>query len=125
MSKIDEIFGPIPGPLIQEWGQAAKFIRITGNQAYDPSTGTITPGMKEYTVKIVIDEIKYEEMNGQMQESLFSILIDPGQIDNEYITTRDSFSFDRNGDLITVKVVDVTAYRGDRPVFYECKARKQ
>ncbi|MEY3768912.1 MAG: hypothetical protein RLZZ11_1982 [Cyanobacteriota bacterium] len=31
MSKVDQVFGPIPGPLIAEWGQAATFVAVTGS----------------------------------------------------------------------------------------------
>ena len=43
MSKVDDVFGGIPGPLIAEWGQAATFVAVTGSGTYDPTTGDITP----------------------------------------------------------------------------------
>ena len=42
-SKVDQVFGPIPGPLIAEWGQAATFVAVTGSGSLDPDTGDITP----------------------------------------------------------------------------------
>ena len=39
MSKVDDVFRPIPVTLLTEWGFQAVFIEVTGNTNYDPSHG--------------------------------------------------------------------------------------
>jgi hypothetical protein len=125
MSKIDTVFGPIPGPLIQEWGQAVTFIKVDGPGGYDPNTGEITTAETRMAVKAVITKVHPEEYNGVAQSTDLKILIDPAQLGGHYITTSDQWEFPEAGTTRTAKVVDVSTYRGDGPVFFVCLARPQ
>ena len=125
MSKIDSVFGPLPGPLIAEWGQSAKFIRVDGPGAYDPDTGVVTQTEKEFDVTVIVEQFKPQEAGGLYQDTDFSIFIDPAQIDDHYINTKDRFLIPFPGGDVEMKVISLTTYRGDDPVFYEVVARPQ
>ena len=56
MSKVDDVFGPIPGPLMQEWGQDVVFVQQTGS-TYDANTGAVTKNTTSYNVKAVITKL--------------------------------------------------------------------
>lgn len=124
MSKVDQVFGPIPGPLIQEWGQPAVFVRKTGS-SYDPITGDITETEVRTSVKVVLTKLKVEELGGLYQSNDVKILLDPGQISNNYVTTSDYFEIPKSGGTEVLKVVDPTTYRGEDPVFFVIIARPQ
>ena len=124
MSKVDVVFGPIPGPLIQEWGMDAVFVKA-GATSYDETTGVITPTETRYDVKVVVTELDITEEGGLYQKDDVKILIDPGQIGGQYIGTSDHFEIQRNGVPQIMKVLDPRTYRGDNPVFFVVTARPQ
>lgn len=124
MSKVDDVFGPIPGPLIQEWGQDAVFIQA-GTPTYDDTTGTITKAETRTNVKIVIAKLDIKEAGGLYQGDEVKILLDPGQIANHYITTADYFEVPKAAGTEVMKVVEPRTYRGDDPVFFVIIARPQ
>jgi hypothetical protein len=124
MSKVDDVFGPIPGPLIKEWGQDVVLVQQTGS-TYNSTTGTITKNTTSYNIKAVITKLKIQELGGLYQENDVKILLDPGQISNNYVTTGDYFEVPYDGGTQTMKVIDPTTYRGDNPVFYVIIARPQ
>ena len=125
MSKVDDVFRPIPVTLLNEWGFQAVFVEVTGNSNYDPSTGDITPAETRWDVQIVIDNLEPEERQGQQQTGDWLIYVKPEDIDDHYITTRDRFEIPEGSGTRVMKVVDVLTYRGERPVFYECVCRSQ
>lgn len=125
MSKVDDVFRPIPVILINEWGMPAVFIEVTGNTNYDPSTGTITPDEIRYDVLAVIDNVRPEEYRGQQEDADYLIYIKPEEINDHYVTTRDRMEFQKNGKTVKVRIVDVITYRGERPVGFEIYARQE
>jgi len=124
MSKVDTVFGPIPGPLIQEWGSPAVFVKA-GTDTYNPVTGVITPSETRFDVRIVICELDIEEQGGLYQKDDVKILIDPGQISGAYITASDYFEVPTAGQTQVMKVIDPRTYRGEDPVFFVVTARPQ
>ena len=40
MSLVDDVFGSIPGPLIDQWGIDGVYVKKVENAPYDPTTGT-------------------------------------------------------------------------------------
>jgi hypothetical protein len=124
MSKVDTVFGPIPGPLIQEWGQSATFVQKTA-PVYDPATGGVTSTELRTPVQIVITKLDIKELGGLYQENDVKILIDPGQLGGIYITTDDYFEVTTASTTQVMKVVDPKTYRGDNPVFFVIIARPQ
>lgn len=125
MSKADSVFGPLAGPLVQEWGSTCQYVRVSDPGTYDPATGIVSSGETVYNVKAVMLELEPQEYEGVFQQSDFKLIIDPGQVDNLYITTADRFvvpfpSGDKN-----CKVIDVVTYRGDNPISFEVVVRPQ
>jgi len=125
LSKVDTVFGPIPGPLIQEWGLPMVFVRNTGPGVYDPSTGDVTPVETRLNVVAVIAKVNPKEDGGVYQATDLKIMIDPGQLGGLDITTQDRWEYTEGTTTRTAKVIDITAYRGERPVFFSCIARPQ
>ncbi len=125
MSKADDVFSPIPGPLIAEWGSACRYVRVADPGVYDPTTGTVTNTETTYEVKAVMLELAPEEAGGIYQQSDFKLIIDPGQVDNGYITTADRFLVPFPSGEKTCKVIDVVTYRGDNPISFEVVVRPQ
>jgi hypothetical protein len=125
VSKIDTVFGPLPAPLISEWGQPVTFVRRPGSGTYDPTTGDITLTETRIPVKAVITRVGPKELDGNLQATDLKIMIDPGQIGGQYITTEDHWEIPQAGVTTTAKVISLTTYRGDNPVFFVCIARPQ
>jgi hypothetical protein len=123
-SRIDQVFGPIPGPLIQEWGQPAVFVKA-GTPSYDPTTGTVTKSETRTNVKIVITRLDINEANGLYQIDDVKILIDPQQLSGQYITTADYFEVPKGAGTELMKVIQPLTYRGEKPVFFIVIARPQ
>ena len=124
MSKVDDVFGPIPGPLIQEWGMDAVFVKA-GASTYNEATGMVDQAETRFDVKVVVTELDIAEEGGLYQKDDVKILIDPGQIDGLYIGASDHFEIQRNGAIQIMKVIDPRTYRGDNPVFFVVTARPQ
>ena len=125
MSKADDVFGVLAGPMVAEWGSSCQYIRVSDPGTYDPLTGQVASTETVYNVKAVMLELEPVEYEGVFQQSDFKLIIDPGQIDNGYITTADRFvvpfpSGDKN-----CKVIDVVTYRGDSPISFEVVVRPQ
>ena len=125
MSKADSVFGPLAGPLVQEWGSTRQFIRVADPGVYDPATGMVTNTETTYNVKAVFLEVTPEEYEGVFQQTDFKLIIDPGQIDNGYITTADRFVVPFPSGNKNCKVIDVVTYRGDNPISFEVVVRPQ
>ena len=124
-NKVDSVFGPIPGPLVKEWGTACQFVKVDGPGVYDSTTGIVTSTDTTYDVKAVLLELDPTEYEGLYQTTDFKIIIDPGQIGGNYITTDDSFLVTFPSGLITCKVIDAKTYRGDNPIMFTCIVRPQ
>ena len=125
MSKADDVFGPLAGPLVAEWGSACQYIRVDDPGLYDPTTGQITTSEVIYDIKAVMLELEPQEADGVYQQTDFKLILDPGQIDNGYITTADRFVVPFPGGSKTCKVIDVVSYRGDNPINFEVVVRPQ
>ena len=127
MSKVDDVFEPIGPPLIAEWGHSATFIRKTGS-IYDPSTGEVTETETRIPVTVVVSSLDIRETGGLYQENDVKILIDPRQLNFEYITTEDYFEMPTPGfpdNPQVMKVIEPKTYRGSLPVFFVVIARPQ
>ena len=125
MSKADDVFGPLAGPLVQEWGSSCQYIRVADPGTYDPTTGKISNTETTFNIKAVLLELEPQEYEGVFQQSDFKLIVDPGQVGGGYITTADRFvvpfpSGDKN-----CKIIDVVTYRGDKPINFEVIVRPQ
>ena len=124
-SKADEVFGPLAGPLVQEWGSSCQYVRVADPGSYDPTTGEVTSTEVTFNVKAVLLELEPKEYEGVFQQSDFKLIIDPGQIANGYITTSDRFVVPFPKGNVNCKVIDVVTYRGDNPISFEVIVRPQ
>ena len=125
MSKIDDVFGSIPGPLITKWGQSMTFVRVNGTGVYNQTTGVVTPNETSIAVKAIITQVSPSEVDGVLQVSDAKILIDAVQLGTTYIKTSDKFIYQAEGNNVTASVVRVSTTRGDNPIFYTCFVRPQ
>ena len=125
MSKVDDVFGPIPGPLITKWGQSMTFVRVNGTGVYNQATGVVTPNETSIAVKAIITQVLPTEVDGVLQISDTKILIDAAQLGSTYIKTSDKFIYQAEGSNVTASVVRVSTTRGDNPMFYTCFVRPQ
>ena len=125
MSLADTTFGPLAGPLVAEWGSACKYVRVADPGVYDPATGIVANTETTYNVKAVMLELEPQEYEGVFQQSDFKLIIDPGQIDDGYITTADRFVVPFPSGEKNCKVIDVVTYRGDSPISFEVVVRPQ
>jgi len=123
-SKPDLVFGPLPGPLIKEWGSTCKFVKV-GVGGYDPATGSVTSGEVEYNVKAVLLDLTPDESQGIYQTTDFKIILDPGQISGNYVTTADLFKVPFPSGEKTCKVINAKTYRGDDPIMFTLIVRPQ
>ena len=123
MSKIDDVFGPIPGPAIKEWGTSCTFIK-KGEGTYDAVTGQVINTGVTYAVMAVMLDLDKTTSN-LYQEEDFKILLDAEQIGDQYMTTNDLFRITFDGVSRDCKIVDIKTYRGDKPIFFTCIVRPQ
>lgn len=125
MSKADQVFGPLAGPLVQEWGSSCQYVRVEDPGTYDSTTGLVTSNETTFDVKAVMLELEPQEYEGVFQQSDFKLIIDPGQVGGGYITTADRFLVPFPSGNKTCKVIDVVTYRGDDPISFEVVVRPQ
>ena len=125
MSKADDVFGPLAGPMVAEWGSTCEYIRVADPGTYDPDTGEVTNTETSFDVVAVMLELEPQEYEGVFQQSDFKLIIDPGQIDDGYIKTSDRFVVPFPTGDKNCKVIDVVTYRGDNPISFEVIVRPQ
>ena len=125
MSKADDVFGPLAGPLVQEWGSSCQYIRVADPGTYDPTTGKISNTETAFNIKAVLLELEPLEKEGIYQQSDFKLIVDPGQVGGGYITTADRFVVPFPSGNKNCKVIDVVTYRGDKPINFEVVVRPQ
>jgi hypothetical protein len=92
---------------------------------YNPATGEVTEAITRLPVKAVITKVDPKESQGNYQGTDIKVMIDPGQLGGEFISTQDWFEIPKGAVTQTAKVIDVVTYRGDGPVFFVCIARPQ
>lgn len=123
MSLVDQVFGGIPGPLIQQWGISAVYLKASGNQQYDPATGTVMGCEQEIPVKIVPTQLRPEEVQGFYQMTDVKILISASSLGSYYPQTTDSIRYSQDGVQRTAKIIGMMSYRGDNPILHVVVAR--
>jgi hypothetical protein len=132
MALTDGIFSSIPGPLISQFGVNATYVKASQNETYNPNTGTVSGSSVEVPVKIVIADLKPEEMNGTMfqgnspnlyQQSTVKILIAASSLGSYYPRVTDSIKYSQDGKTRIAKIVAINSYRGDSPIMHSVVAR--
>lgn len=132
MALTDGIFSSIPGPLISQFGINATYVKASQNETYNPNTGTVSGSSVEVPVKIVIADLKPEEMNGSIfqqnspnlyQQSTVKIMIAASSLGSYYPRVTDSIKYSQDGKTRTAKIVAINSYRGDSPIMHSVIAR--
>lgn len=132
MALTDGIFSSIPGPLISQFGINATYVKTSQNETYNPNTGTVSGSAVEVPVKIVIADLKPEEMNGSIfqqnspnlyQQSTVRILIAASSLGSYYPRVTDSIKYSQDGKTRTAKIVAINSYRGNSPIMHSVIAR--
>lgn len=130
MSLVDSIFSSIPGPLITQFGIDAIYLKASQNQTYNPNTGTVSGAVTEIPVRIVICELKPEEISGLDQAVDVKFLISADSLSGYYPQTTDSIRFTQANRVRTAKIIGDPSnargnfsYRGDNPILHVIFAR--
>jgi hypothetical protein len=123
MALVDSIFSSIPGPLISQFGINATYVKASQNQTYNPETGTVMGYSSEIPIKIVISELKPEEMQGLYQQTDVKIIFAADALSGYYPQTTDSIKYLQNGSSRTAKIIGMFSYRGDNPIMHSVVAR--
>jgi hypothetical protein len=123
MSLVDDIFSSIPSPLIDQFGIDATYIKANSNPTYNPTTGTVLGSTTEIPIKIVISELKPEELQGLYQQTDIKIIFAANALSGYYPQTTDSIRYLQNGVNRTAKIIWMYSYRGDNPILHSVVAR--
>lgn len=123
MSLVDDIFSSIPAPLIDQFGTDATYIKASQNQTYNPETGTVSGAATEIAVKIVISELKPEEMQGLYQQTDVKIIIAASSLSGYFPQTTDSIRYLQNEVSRTAKIIGMFSYRGDNAIMHSVIGR--
>ena len=118
MALVDRIFSSIPSPLIDQFGIEAVYIKASSNPAYNPTTGTVSGIATEIPIKIVIAELKPEELQGLYQITDVKIIFAATSLSGYYPQNSDSIRYLQDGVAKTVKVMPMRSYRGDNPIMH-------
>ena len=123
MSLVDDIFSSIPAPLIDQFGVNATYLKSSGQAIYTPETGVVSNTVVEIPVKIVISELKPEEMQGLYQQTDVKILIAASALSGYFPQTTDSIRYLQNGATRTAKIIGMFSYRGDSAIMHSVVGR--
>jgi hypothetical protein len=124
MALTDGIFSSIPGPLISQFGIDATYVKASQNETYNPNTGLVSGSASEIAIKIVITDLKPEEItNFASQQSTVKILIAASSLGSYYPKITDSIKYSQDGKTRTAEIVSISNYRGDSPIMHSVIAR--
>lgn len=125
MGLIDTIFAPIPTSLMDDWGQDITYIKTSTPRTYDPTTGSVTGADTTVTVKAVISRVNPRESEGLYQSTDLRVIIGTAELGTYYPTEADRIQYLQDGATREAKIIAITTYRGDNPVFHTLIARPQ
>jgi len=118
MSLVDDIFGSIPSPLIDQWGVDITYIKASESQTYDPEKGVVLGVAREIPAKAYISENLSEEKDGFYQSKAVKFLIAANYLGDYFPRTTDSIRYTEGGVKRTAKIIKLIPYRGDRPIMH-------
>ena len=125
MAAIDDIFGSIPAQVLSQFGQDITYIKTTTPRTYNPTTGAVTGSDTNVTVKGVISVINSSENDGTMQSTNVRVLIGANELGDYYPTQADRVQYTQSGSTVEGKIISVTTYRGDSPVYHSLSVKVQ
>ena len=125
MAAIDDIFKSIPTQVLSEFGQSLTYVKTTTPRTYNPTTGAVTGSDTNVTVKGVISQVNSSESDGVLQGTNVTVLIGASELGDYYPTQADRIQYTQAGSTVEGKIISVTTYRGDEPVYHSLSVRIQ
>ena len=125
MAAIDDIFGSIPAQVLSQFGQDITYVKTTTPRTYNPTTGAVTGSDTTVSVKGIISRVNSGENDGLYQGTSVRILIGASELGDYYPTQADRIQYTRAGSTVEGKIISVTTYRGDEPVYHSLLVRIQ
>jgi len=118
MSLVDDVFGSLPGPLIDQWGISIVYIKASQNQTYDPATGTVVGSSTEIAARALLTKLTPKEKEGFYQQRMVKFIIPAVYLGSYYPQSTDLIRYAEAGVNRTAKIVDQDQYRGDSPIMH-------
>jgi hypothetical protein len=125
MGLIDSTFASIPNSLMPVWGQDLTYIKTTTPRTYDPATGAITGSDTEVSFKGVILRLTPRESEGLYQSTDLKIILGTTELGTYYPSEADRIKYTQDGATREAKIISITTYRGDNPVYHSLIVRPQ
>ena len=125
MAAIDDIFKSIPTQVLSQFGQTLTYVKTTTPRTYNPTTGAVTGSDTTVSVKGIIFRVNSGEDDGLYQGTSVRILIGASELGDYYPTQADRVQYTRAGSTVEGKIISVTTYRGDEPVYHSLLVRIQ
>lgn len=125
MGLIDATFASIPNSLMPVWGQNLTYIKTTTPRTYDPATGAITGADTEVSFKGVILRLTPRESEGLYQSTDLKIILGTTELGTYYPSEADRIKYTQAGATREAKIISITTYRGDNPVYHSLIVRPQ
>jgi len=125
MGLIDTTFAPLPTAILADWGQDITYIKTTTPRTYDPTTGSVTGADTNVTVKGVILRLTPRESEGLYQSTDVKVIIGSSELGTYYPTEADRIQYTQAGATREAKIIAITTYRGDNPVYHSLIVRPQ
>ena len=122
MSLVDKTFSRIPGPLIKKWGMNGVYVKH-GQEKYDVSTGQLSAPTDRVPVKLLLTELKAEDIKGEVQSTDIKILLAAEGLGDYYVKTSDLLEYQEAGRTRIARIIVPTTYRGDKPILHVIIAR--
>jgi hypothetical protein len=118
MSLVDDVFGSLPGPLIDQWGIDIVYIKASQSPVYDPATGIVTGASTEIAARALPTKLTPKEREGFYQQRVIKFIIPAVYLGSYYPQSTDSIRYAEAGVNRTAKIVDQEQYRGDSPIMH-------
>jgi len=125
MGLIDSTFASIPNSLMPVWGQDLTYIKTTTPRTYDPATGEVTGADTEVSFKGVILRLTPRESEGLYQSTDLKIILGTTELGTYYPSEADRIKYTQDGATREAKIISITTYRGDNPVYHSLIVRPQ
>ncbi|NBQ49501.1 MAG: hypothetical protein EBY40_02525 [Marivivens sp.] len=125
MGLIDSTFASIPNSLMPVWGQDLTYVKTTTPRAYDPATGEVTGADTEVSFKGVILRLTPRESEGLYQSTDLKIILGTTELGTYYPSEADRIKYTQDGATREAKIISITTYRGDNPVYHSLIVRPQ
>ena len=125
MSQVDTVFQPIPGPLLQQWGQDATYIKFSATDTYVPSRGEVLNTSVRITVRVLVTQLKPEEFDSTYQTTDIKMLLGNTELGAYTPSVRDQIEYTDNGTIRTARIINVKTYKGESPILHTLIVRPQ